>query len=67
MHRRRFSWFAAPLFVSLGLSPAIGMGVEAPKPTPVDGKIKWVYDYGEGQRLSKESGKPMFVVFRCER
>lgn len=43
------------------------LAVEIPKPQPVDGKIKWVYDYEDGKRLSKESGKPMFVVFRCER
>ena len=59
--------FATVLFVFAGLSPATGLAVDAPKPTPVDGKIKWVYDYKEGQRLSKETGKPMFVVFRCER
>jgi hypothetical protein len=40
-----------------------------PKPAtnPVSGKIDWVYDYAEGQQQSKASGKPMFVVFRCER
>ena len=40
-----------------------------PKPavSPVEGNIHWVYDYAEGQKLSKETGKPMFVVFRCER
>ena len=67
MNPKHFSRFAAAFFVSASLSPVIGLAVEAPKPTPVDGKIKWVYDYKEGQRLSKETGKPMFVVFRCER
>ena len=37
------------------------------KPQPVDGRIEWVYDYEEGKRLSSETDKPMFVVFRCER
>ena len=41
--------------------------LEVPAPTPVSGKISWVYDYEEGKQLSKETGKPMFVVFRCER
>jgi hypothetical protein len=36
-------------------------------PQPVDGKIDWVYDYAEGQRRARDSGKPLFVVFRCER
>ena len=36
-------------------------------PQPVDGKIRWVYDYAEGKRLAKEAGKPLFVVLRCER
>ncbi len=34
---------------------------------PVTGGIHWVYDYEEGKKISKKSGKPMFVVFRCER
>ena len=37
------------------------------EPTPVTGKIKWVYSYAEGQKLARETGKPLFVVFRCER
>lgn len=36
-------------------------------PAPVGGKIRWVYSYAEGQKLARETGKPMFVVFRCER
>jgi hypothetical protein len=40
---------------------------EKPEPQPVDGKIDWVFDYEEGKKLSRETGKPMFVVFRCER
>lgn len=40
---------------------------EKPVATPVSGKIDWVFDYAEGQRLSKSTSKPMFVVFRCER
>ncbi|MCS7167071.1 MAG: thioredoxin family protein [Gemmatales bacterium] len=43
---------------------AFGQGA---KPTPVEGKIRWVYDYEEGKRLARQSGKPMFVVLRCER
>ena len=36
-------------------------------PVPVTGKIQWVYSYAEGQQLARKTGKPMFVVFRCER
>ena len=36
-------------------------------PQPVDGKIVWLYRYADGQELARETGKPMFVVFRCER
>jgi endonuclease V-like protein UPF0215 family len=37
------------------------------EPVPVTGKIEWVYNYAEGKKLARETGKPMFVVFRCER
>lgn len=40
---------------------------DIPPPIPVDGKINWVYRYEEGKRLSRTTGKPLFVVFRCER
>lgn len=41
--------------------------VEKPAPQGVSGSIKWVFDYEEGKKLSAATGKPMFVVFRCER
>ena len=34
---------------------------------PVGGKIDWLFDYAEGKRLSESTGKPLWVVFRCER
>ena len=40
---------------------------DKPEPQPLGGKIEWVYDYEQGKRASRETGKPMFVVFRCER
>lgn len=51
----------------LALSASTSLAGEKPEPLPVDGKVRWVYDYQEGKRLSRETGKPMFVVFRCER
>jgi hypothetical protein len=40
---------------------------EKPASTAVDGNIKWVFDLQEGQRLSRGSDQPLFIVFRCER
>ena len=34
---------------------------------PVKGGIDWVQGYAKGKKLAQESGKPLFVVFRCER
>ena len=42
-------------------------GVDKPTSQAVSGKIKWGFDYEEGKKLSAATGKPMFVVFRCER
>ena len=36
-------------------------------PSPVGGKIDWVYNYEEGKERARKNGKPLFVVFRCER
>ena len=51
----------------IGMLLAAAKAIEKPEPQPISGKIKWVYDYQEGKRASQETGKPMFVVFRCER
>ncbi|MBI4660809.1 MAG: hypothetical protein HY735_18385 [Verrucomicrobia bacterium] len=37
------------------------------KPISVTGKIHWIFGYDQGQKLARETGKPMWVVFRCER
>jgi hypothetical protein len=52
---------------SLFLCTSSITAAEKPEAVPVLGKIKWVYSYEEGKRLSSQTGKPMFVVFRCER
>ena len=41
--------------------------IEKPESVEVSGKIDWVYDYQKGMKLSESTGRPMFVVFRCER
>jgi hypothetical protein len=43
------------------------VGAAEIEPVPVSGKVKWIYDYAEGKELARSNGKPMFVVFRCER
>ena len=62
--RRPASWVLAGALLFGGLAVRAG---DIPSPVPVDGKITWVYRYEEGQRLARETGRPLFVVFRCER
>ncbi len=54
--------FAALTFCLTG--SAFGVDI---KPDPVSGKIDWIYDYEDGQAAALKTGKPIFVVFRCER
>ena len=51
----------------VGALSTTARAIEKPESQPIGGKIEWVYDYAEGKRASKETGRPMFVVFRCER
>lgn len=51
-------------YLFLGVAAAAAQDI---KPTPVTGNIEWVYTYAEGQKLARQTGKPMFIVFRCER
>ena len=60
---KRIALFAVAMTVSM----SSGLAQQKPEATPVDGKIKWVYDYEKGKQLSATLDKPMFVVFRCER
>ena len=58
----------AILALVVGVSAAFSADVhEKPAPTPVAGTLDWIYDYATGQALSRSTGRPMFVVFRCER
>lgn len=49
------------------LSSSISLSAALIEPVPVSGEIEWVYNYEEGKALARKTGKPMFVVFRCER
>jgi len=62
MNVRLLSWTCLAGAVLPGLAAETSI-----KPVPVTGKIQWVFSYAEGQKLARETGKPMFVVFRCER
>lgn len=58
------------LMVGLGSGPNMLQAadpLQIPVQTAVAGKIDWVFDYEKGKSLSQSTGKPMFVVFRCER
>jgi len=65
MHVRDYGAMTA-IFVALLGTAAVGPTEPIPS-QPVDGTIHWVYRYAEGQKLARETGKPLFVVFRCER
>ena len=64
LNPRPTHWVLAGALLFGGLAVRAG---DIPSPVPVDGKINWVYRYEEGKRLARETGKPLFVVFRCER
>lgn len=64
---QRLSILATTFMVACGAFVSNLAGQDKPESTPVDGKIEWVYDYAEGQLLSHRTGRPMFVVIRCER
>ena len=64
LNPRPSPWVLAGFLLFGGLAVLAG---DTPTPVTVDGKINWVYRYEEGKRLSRETGKPLFVVFRCER
>ena len=68
MYIRMFGHILLAMFVVTGALCCSTVALaEKPEPEPVSGKIKWVFDYQQGKRLSRETDKPMFVVFRCER
>jgi hypothetical protein len=51
------------------VASSAGLGAAGDDITPqvVSGKIQWVYGYAQGKALGRNTGKPLFVVFRCER
>ena len=65
MRRNHVVWTGLVLSAVCFAGAAAG-GDKIP-PQPVSGKLTWVYDYAEGKEAARQSGKPLFVVFRCER
>jgi hypothetical protein len=39
----------------------------APAPAADDTGAGWITDYGKAKAVARASGKPIFLVFRCER
>lgn len=71
-HNLRFKPNRRELHVTILLTALIALsaGFAAPDripPQPVEGRIHWVYDYAEGKKQASLEGKPLFVIFRCER
>jgi len=57
------------VLIAMTVAAAMSLAVEAADVPAVEvsGKIRWVYDYEQGKQLARQNGKPLFVVFRCER
>ena len=52
----------------VALSTFAALSSLSPPPLPVHAAESWWQtDYREALRLSKQTGKPIFVEFRCER
>ena len=54
-------------FMSVACLAIAAVGADVIPPKPVDGKVRWLFDYDEAKMLARQTGRPMFVVFRCER
>ena len=65
MYRMRIIWIC--LAAGMGLTLSSGAEPSPIPVAPVSGGIEWIYDYAKGRDLAGQSGKPVFVVFRCER
>ena len=66
MHATKRLGLLAVAWLVGGVAPALA-GAENLFQQDIDGAIDWVYSYAEGRKQAKETGKPLFVVFRCER
>ena len=54
------------LALALGTAAAVNNAPpDLPFPTTV--AVNWLSEYGVAEQAARQSGKPVFVVFRCER
>lgn len=51
---------------ALGVTALVG-GTAAQGPARAQEDVVWHSDYTAAEKLARESGKPLFVAFRCER
>ena len=58
-------WFLGGALALAFGTAAVNLGQEVPFPTTAP--VLWQAEYGEAQRVARETGRPLFVVFRCER
>jgi hypothetical protein len=64
-------WRLGSVLGVYGLGLVMGMAAEpAPRTGPPGGLPgagpRWLGSYAEARRAARESGKPIFAVFRCE-
>jgi hypothetical protein len=41
-------------------------GEQAARAETATGPARWLSDWEQGRKAARDSGKPIFVVFRCE-
>ena len=46
---------------------ALTTGALAHRPAGAQGEAVWLTDYSAARAAARQAGKPLFVVFRCER
>lgn len=51
--------------LGIGICFGLGSGRAAEAPAKPDAP-RWLSDWEEGKKAARASGKPLFVVFRCE-
>lgn len=46
---------------------ALVVGLAEEPPRRLAGSAQWLADFEAAQRIARKEGKPIFLVFRCER
>ena len=53
--------------MTFGMGSLTALAARVPAPVPQSREVAWQTDYSSAQEAARQSGKPLFVVFRCER